>query len=358
MASLEPALWIVYILLCFSTSFLVSLAVIFSGLVDQPIHRSSHEKAVPTSGGLALAAGLSIGFLSLYFFFDMPLNVFSFLGSALLFSLFALIIGLIDDLLTLRAGWKFLLLALLSVGASIWVEPVLLIPFTNHFSLSLSWFLGLILTSLWFFVILNFVNFMDGANGLMLSVMFSAFAILGLIGFQQDILSLLILSCGMMSVLSSLLFFNFRKKAKLFSGDSGAFFISMMFAYSTVYFANHILDYKTEMKGVLYVFPILIFPFLIDPSLTLFWRLSKKRPLLQGHREHFYQLAIRSGYSHLQVSALYMLLTYLLSMIALYFGYRGVIDSLIFLIICIILFSIIAFFIRKKAVQFGYETPY
>ncbi len=50
---------------------------------------------------------------------------------------------------------------------------------------------------------------------------------------------------------------------------------------------------------------ILFFPILADVLLTLAWRLSRGRSLLKSHRDHLYQVGLRSRLGHAKVSMIY-----------------------------------------------------
>ena len=58
-----------------------------------------------------------------------------------------------------------------------------------------------------------------------------------------------------------------------------------------------------------FVMPILFFPTLADALLTLVWRIQQRRNLFDGHREHFYQIALRGGIDQHQITIWYWLAT-------------------------------------------------
>ena len=351
-------LWILYGLICLLVSYGSGLLVIRLNIMDVPTYRSSHQQGIPTSGGLACAAGLFIGLV-----FFILLDTGNSKDHVLFFkSIFlggiALFIGLWDDIFVLKPGLKFLLLGMISV-CGVWaMGPVMILPVTEQASFSLPYWIAVIGTALWFFAVLNFVNFMDGANGLLFSVMMVAFFFLALIGFMEGYRALFVMAIGMSCVLLSFAFFNFRDCARLFSGDSGALLTGMIFALLSVYLAKQVTQNASLHTGLFYTIPLLIAPFFADTVFTLVWRISQKRSLLQAHKEHFYQLALRAGWPHLKVSILYGLFSLLIGGLALWMGFLGAGFSLMFLLVISIILSFIAYFIRKRAAQTGHNTPY
>ena len=145
----------------------------------------------------------------------------------------------------------------------------------------------------------NFINFMDGINGITAAYSFAMLLPILLLnrnmGFIED-------SYLIVAILGLLVFslFNFRPKgkAKCFAGDVGSIGIAfiILFALGRLMLAT---------KDVTYIVFFLVYG--IDGSLTIFHRIMLHENLGQAHRKHAYQLmANELKISHVAVSLIYM----------------------------------------------------
>ena len=278
-----------------------------TGPFDQPDgERKSHGATTPTSGGVGVAVGYTAAIIALSQFAHMLVLQRQVAALVWLTSAFAfvfLLIGFIDDTRPLGPRIKFLMFTVLSLAGAITMGVVDTLPLGEGETLRIGVSLGLFGTALWIFVLVNCVNFMDGANGLAIgSVAIGLFA-LGAIAFDQDpstpqnlsSAAVMTFCCG--GALVGFLVWNFPF-GKIFAGDSGALFAGAIAALVSL-----VLLARTEVSP--FVPPILFMPLLADALLTLAWRVMRRRKLLVGHAEHFYQIAIRAGWSHARISLLY-----------------------------------------------------
>src|SRR5690606_25369534 len=91
-----------------------------------------------------------------------------------------LILGLADDIVRLRAAWRLLvMLAAACAMAAAGVRPEALEPWPGM-GLQLPLVIAIAGSALWLIVLINAVNFMDGANGLAMGMAAIASAGLGL----------------------------------------------------------------------------------------------------------------------------------------------------------------------------------
>jgi UDP-N-acetylmuramyl pentapeptide phosphotransferase/UDP-N-acetylglucosamine-1-phosphate transferase len=201
------------------------------------------------------------------------------------------------------------------------------------FSLDLGLILGTFGTMFWLLVIVNVINFMDGANGLAIGS--SAIGLLGLMGLGligatpdntlagSAFLSL-ICACACLGFLP----WNV-KGGQIFAGDCGALFIGLIVGGLGIWACQ---------DGVYPLAVALCFlPMLSDAILTVIWRFRQKANLLHAHRDHVFQLAIKAGYSHLQVSAAFWTLTILCCLAAWLGQKQGASATLIIFGICLTL---------------------
>ncbi|MEP3653947.1 MAG: hypothetical protein ABJO36_03540 [Litorimonas sp.] len=315
------SLWLQIGALAFLTSLAVAGFMSFAGLGDSSDGRSAHSGTIPTSGGVAVLAGVGASLLAVSLLFP-DLNLPR--GFAPVMSLlFAIgMLGLVDDALTLGAKTKFGIMILIC-GAAVWLigaptnlpflgEPVTLLPV-----------FGFVGAMLWVFVVMNAVNFMDGANGMMgLSLIIANVGLFGagLIGGSAT--TLLLSGLSLMTLLGFLPY-NARRKAKIFAGDVGSLSLSFLFAISVLFLIKETPDKTLHLAG-----PILILPILVDVLLTLVRRVRNKDNLLKAHNTHLYQRIIRHGFSHLTVSWFYALAALMCANLVIIGAPRGWLDRI------------------------------
>jgi len=143
----------------------------------------------------------------------------------------------------------------------------------------------LVLGSLWF---VNLVNFMDGIDWMTVAEIVpvsGALVILGLMGALPPPATLIAYAlCGAMLGFAP---FN-RPVAALFLGDVGSLPLGLITAWLLVHLAagGH---FAAALLLPLY--------YLADATLTLLRRLWRGEPVMLAHRTHFYQRACAHGFS-------------------------------------------------------------
>ena len=242
---------------------------------DIPNHRSLHSSPIPRIGGVGLWGGAAAGLLVLDRADFGHLIVPGFLLATLSF---------VDDVRGLptwsrfiahfsAAAW-FVLLALGSVESVIF-QIVLL--------LAIVW-------------MTNLYNFMDGSDGLaggMAAVGFSAYGVGALMSGSPD---LSVFSFCIATAALGFLMYNFHP-ARIFLGDAGS--IPLGFAAGSV----GLLGWNRGSWPLW--FPLLVFsPFIVDATLTLVMRFSRREKIWEGHREHYYQRMVRMGWGHRRTALL------------------------------------------------------
>lgn len=283
-------------------SLIVCRVQMRTGLLDVPDEkRKAHAHPTPTSGGIGVAVGYALGLLALGQLFAEAavLNrqgmALVSLASAISFAF--LLIGFIDDTRPIGPRVKLMLFTLLSMGAAITMGIVDVLPINDTEVLKLGLSLGLFGTALWVFVLVNCVNFMDGANGLAMGSAAVGLLALSAIGYANGSHSVMAMTLCAAGAIIGFLFWNYPN-GKIFAGDSGA-----LFAGAVAAIASLILIARTDLSP--FIPPILFMPLLADALMTLAWRVRHRRKLLVGHQEHLYQTAMRAGWSHARVAALY-----------------------------------------------------
>jgi UDP-GlcNAc:undecaprenyl-phosphate/decaprenyl-phosphate GlcNAc-1-phosphate transferase len=276
---------------------LVSFAGAFLAMqwrvLDHPNGRSAHNTSTPKAGGLGVMAG-TLAVLTIVVLTrgldGQAVPVMALVVLALLTGL----LGLYDDVRELPARLKFLILALLAVSAARLVHPVQEFAL-DHAQLVLPIVLSLLGTGLWVFVLSNATNFMDGSDALVAISGAMAALTLAVLALADGQAITALLALALMVSLLGFLPWNLPP-ARIFLGDTGALFIGFWLAGTALFYIHD------GPPGAVYAVVLVFMPWLSDILLTMAWRAMRHEDLLQAHNDHVYQLALRSGFSHLQVA--------------------------------------------------------
>jgi len=235
--------------------------------LDTPNERSLHERPVPRTGGIAIAAGVGAACLLHWPGFG-----------ALLASAAALAaVSFADDLRQLPVAVR-LGAHLAAAAAALALEP--------HAAGALT-FLLLVLAVAW---TANLYNFMDGSDGLaggMTVVGFGAYALAAWSGGNAP---LAILCASVAAAALAFLAYNWHP-ARLFMGDVGS--VPLGFLAGAV----GVMGWGRGLWPLW--FPVLVFaPFVGDATLTLVKRALRRERVWEAHRDHYYQRLVRMGFGH------------------------------------------------------------
>ena len=249
-------------------------------IADEPGQRRMHQHVTPRGGGIGIALAL-IAVLAWQLRSAPAHGVMT--GSVLLGVGVAAVAGLLDDFRRVGTPGKFLLQVVAAVCIAFpWLQP--------------AWPAVLIGAgaALAVLVLINFWNFMDGANGIAATQALLVALVLAVATHQPVVR---VLALALVASLAGFLPFNLPK-ARLFMGDVGSHVIGACLAA--------LMLWELE-EGELSLFQafILVSAVTMDAGLTLVRRIIRGRRFWQAHREHLYQMAIRKGLSHSQVCLAY-----------------------------------------------------
>ncbi len=261
-------------------------------IMDIPGHRSSHKTPIPRIGGTGIIIGVIIASLIVCRITPSLIVAVS-LGGVVA------VVSFLDDIFSLPSILR-LVVHLLGAGLVIYLIgleiPAIGLPFPQHAE-PLPKIVGLILATLFVVGFLNFFNFMDGINGIS-----SAQGVIG--GITLSILfamhanaNSVVISAAIAGGCLGFLPHNFPK-AKIFMGDVGSTALGFALAMLTVVGAS-----RTSIPWVAYMLPFSLY--LYDGTFTVIKRISRRENFMKPHREHHYQLLIRSGWSHAKVTGVY-----------------------------------------------------
>lgn len=187
----------------------------------------------------------------------------------------------------------------------------------------------------------NFINFMDGINGITAAY---SFAMLLPILLMNRTLGFIEESYLIVAILGIIVFsiFNFRPKgkAKCFAGDVGSIGIAfiILFALGRLMLAT---------KDVTWIVLFLVYG--IDGSLTIFHRIMLHENLGEAHRKHAYQLMCNElKIGHVKISVLYMVMQLAVSLGFIYLCPNTVLAHWVYLVGAAVVFAVAyVLFMRK-----------
>lgn len=255
----------------------VSIPFLLIHAPDKPNKRSSHKTITPGSGGISFILSTLIFALSqreFQWFMCLPIAV----------------VGLIDDQIKLSASFRYLaqlLTVYLIINNTIFLNYEL-ISFSDYLTLAFLLFFGT--------AIINFVNFMDGVDGLIAGCFFIIIVFASI--YSQPLLFVLAAS------LLAFLFFNWHP-AKVFMGDVGSTFLGSIFVI-LIYGQNNI------QEAIRYL--LLASPIFLDAASTVLRRYSLKQNIFKAHKSHLFQRLYDSGWSHAKISTIYICFTLLVTL--------------------------------------------
>ena len=267
-------------------------------LFDEPDERKVHKGVIPTMGGLAIFAGLTLACLLGVQFAVAP--EFQYIIGALLIMFF---IGIKDDILVISASKKFI--------AQL-IATSLIVYFGQIELNNLYGFLGItdihpaasfILSLVAIIGITNAINLIDGIDGLAGSVGLVICLILGAYFISIGNISYSVFAFSMASALLGFLIYNFSP-AKIFMGDTGSLLLGVVVSILVIKFINieglnqH---YLPSASAPVVGFAILMVP--IFDTLRVFGRriLNRKSPF-SPDRTHLHHYLLDMGLNHRQIA--------------------------------------------------------
>lgn len=175
--------------------------------------------------------------------------------------------------------------------------------------------LALIISILCLVWMSNLFNFMDGMDGLAGGMSIIGFGFLSFITWTSGHAFIATLAFFIAVASSGFLVFNFPP-AKIFMGDVGSVPLG---------FSAGGLSALCIHRGIFDIWvPFLIFsPFIVDATVTLFFRMLRGEKIWKAHRKHFYQRLVLAGWRQPKVLMVEYVLMLSSGMSAVLYGYFG-----------------------------------
>ncbi len=269
----ESLIIYVTIIICAKNS---NIFVKYLPLIDYPSQRKLHKNPTPLIGGI-----IFIFLITIILIFDNLIFQSQTKYEILLVSFMAFLIGLIDDIKDLSPYFKLLILSIILIlflnfninyiVDDIYFEVLNRSVNFNKFSIPFTVLCVLLLT--------NASNMSDGISGLFIGIFIIFFSY---IEFNNHHLNYFNISV----IISLIILFYFNYKNFFFMGDSGVFFVTIMFSFLLI---NSYNMKTNNIKSVDEIFLLLMIPG-IDMFRLFIERLLKKKNPLKPDRNHFHHL--------------------------------------------------------------------
>lgn len=321
---------IFFILYFFINNYAIKL-----GLYDKNEFKKNRNNYISLTGGiyiffsLILVSTFILPYDKLYFITLSSFGIF--------------LMGLIDDLKNISFRSRFLF-QIAFVLIFVILSQLYIINF-GFFNIDHRFiFFSIIFTTFAIVGLINAFNFIDGIDGLssslfLIAIFFIKIFVIIKEGYyfydQLDILILLLLCF----LIINKKFFNFNQ---IFLGDSGSMFLGFLISIYLIYFSNIL---NVISPTVVYWFvAIPVFDFFSVIAIRIY---NKKNPMV-GDNYHFHHLLINNGYTNNHVLIIMIFLAFLFSLIGIFIDIylHSILNLIIFT--SFILFSIILRIILHK----------
>ncbi|HJW30562.1 MAG TPA: MraY family glycosyltransferase [Saprospiraceae bacterium] len=340
------------IVLSFITAFILVFLAIPSiiniarvkHLYDVPDQRKSHSEVVPTLGGVAIFAGVIFSII-----LWTPFDVFGDLQYILCSFIIIFLIGAKDDILPM-SPYRKMAGQIFACFILVFKAQVRLTSLYGIFGIySIPEIPSIILSIFTILVIINAFNLIDGINGLTGSLATLISVTLGTWFFLVDRTDLAIIAFALAGATIAFLKYNITP-ARIFMGDTGSMLIGLISAILVIEF----IEVHAQIQGSPYAFRavpavavgILILP-LFDTLRVFILRIFKKKSPLHPDRSHIHHLLLESGLTHMQATAVLILVNLAFIFFVISFQSLGNLKLLILILVMASALTAIPYYIIR-----------
>ncbi|RKX31750.1 MAG: undecaprenyl/decaprenyl-phosphate alpha-N-acetylglucosaminyl 1-phosphate transferase [Verrucomicrobia bacterium] len=290
-------------LTAFGCSVVLTRVVMFLalrlGAVDLPDDfRKLHGRPVPFGGGIPIFVAFAVPTIGLLLFPEVSTisrDVWEHIGRLrLLYTCAAgvLVLGMLDDALDLKPGWK--LAGQLVVAVAAYWGGFRISSLSNPFGPPLDLGpLALPVTVLWFLGCMNAVNLLDGLDGLAAGVTVFAGGTLLVVALHFENVLAMFLMASLTGAALGFLMYNFPP-ARIFLGDGGSLLLGFLIASLSLIGASR----KAETAVALFIPVVALGLPIVDTAVAIVRRWYKRLPISSPDRRHIHHLLVAMGYSH------------------------------------------------------------
>lgn len=271
------------------------------GAIDVPKDaRRMHKVPIPRLGGLAIFMGFMV---SILLFVNIRGN--QQMQSILLGAVVIVVLGVVDDIMALPAGLKFVVQIVAALIPAMHGVTILAFSNPNIFSDRLYWVLGGLsvpFTVIWIVAITNSVNLIDGLDGLADGVSAISATTMLVIALLYSEAQVAIVMAALVGACVGFMPYNLNP-AKMFMGDTGATFLGYILATMSI---QGLFKYYAVIS---FVVPFLILGLpIFDTSFAFIRRIAHGQSPMHADRGHIHHRLIDMGLSQKQaVATLYVI---------------------------------------------------
>ncbi len=310
------------------------------GAMDIPNERKIHKVPIPRLGGLAVFGAFLLGYI-LYG------EVTTQMLSILIGSFLIVLVGIFDDIKSIRALYKFIVQVIAALIVVIYGKVYFTEITFLGLRIELNLFMSYFLSTFFILAISNAINFIDGMDGLssgISSIYFLTIAVIALIlnrlGGLDIVLSLIMLGSTL-----GFLVYNFPP-AKIFIGDSGSVFLGFIISVIAL------LGYKVATLTSL-VIPITILAIpVFDTVFAILRRLIKHKSIAEADKEHFHHQLLKLKFSPRVSILIIYLVTIIFSVISILYVVGDSRDVIVLYLVAMLL---VLFVVLKTDILYDHK---
>ncbi len=266
---------------------IIKWVAIKTNTVDIPNNRKMHQKPKPLLGGVAVFLSI-VTVYGFYLKWQIPVQVYQMFTYAFIL----LVLGIIDDKYDLKAWYKLIGQIIVAVLTTKQLGGISSIEIYG-ISLYFTHVQGLIIEAVWFIVLINAFNLIDGLDGLATGTGILSFVTMLIIALMNNDMNNVVLFYIIIGSLMGFLFYNFYPST-IFLGDAGAMVIGYFVAILSIN------NYKTVTVTSLIFLMLIVFLPILDVLLSFVRRKVNGGDAFKADSLHFHHRLMRRGYSHQQ----------------------------------------------------------
>ncbi len=315
MSTLAAALGICFLIAAAAAALLSPVARLLArrlGALDYPGERRIHNTPIATWGGLAIVLGFVISGPVCANFLGFPQLPSRQLLGLLLGGGLVAAMGLVDDRFHLPARFKFAAQLLAAALLPLFLVKITVVsnPLGRGWLVPPGW-LAWGLTALWVVAITNAINLIDGVDGLAGGVSAIACIALAVVALFRDQPAVALLAASLGGAAAGFLPWNFNP-AKIFMGDTGAYFLGFMIGGITVLGA-----FKIAASIAIFI-PLLVLAVpLLETAASALRRYFRGQPVFTADQDHLHHRLLAMGLSQRAVAGLMYAVTAVCCLIAI-----------------------------------------
>ncbi|QQS60933.1 MAG: hypothetical protein IPN70_03515 [Candidatus Moraniibacteriota bacterium] len=262
-------------------------------------------------------------------------------------SLAFLILGFWDDLKSIswkwQLYWQSVIIFVIIFFAKIRIESIPSLFLDERIFFVERWeILGYIFAFLWFLLVINSLNWIDGIDGLAPGIIVISGASIAAVSLRPEVFQppIFLLACILCGSFLGLWLFNIHP-AHFFSGTAGIFVAGFILAYLSLFSGVKIAT----------LFLVLALP-ILDALRVLFWRITTSQSLTKPDRNHIHYTLLEWGWNKKYVSFFLLSIATFFSFSTFFFQTRGKIMT-----ICMISFIFFGCLIAEYMYRKKDKTP-